>query len=54
MNLFTKQKRTHRLCKQTYGYQGGKVGGRKDWELGDWHIHTTAYGMDPIWMGSSV
>ena len=27
MNLFTKQKKTHRLCKQIYGYQRGKVGG---------------------------
>ena len=26
MNLFTKQKQTHRLQKQTYGYQRGKVG----------------------------
>ena len=28
MNLFTKQKQTHRLREQTYGYQGGWVGGR--------------------------
>ena len=27
INLFTKQKQTHRLRKQTYGYQRGKVGG---------------------------
>ena len=27
MNLFTKQKQTHRHRKQTYGYQMGKVGG---------------------------
>ena len=27
MNLFTKQKQTHRHRKQTYGYQRGKVGG---------------------------
>ena len=26
MNLFTKQKQTHRLREQTYGYQGGKDG----------------------------
>ena len=25
MNLFTKQKQTHRLRKQAYGYQRGKV-----------------------------
>ena len=24
--LFTKQKQSHRLCKQTYGYQSAKVG----------------------------
>ena len=28
MNLFTKQKQTHRLRKQIYGYQRGTVGGR--------------------------
>ena len=27
MNLLTKQKQTHRLRKQTYGYQRGKVWG---------------------------
>ena len=27
MNLFTKQKQTHRLRKQIYGYQRGKAGG---------------------------
>ena len=26
MNLFTKQKETHRYRKQTYGYQRGKRG----------------------------
>ena len=25
MNLFTKQKQTHRFRKQTYGYQGEKI-----------------------------
>ena len=34
MNLFTKQKQTHRLRKQTYGYQRGKVGGGINWEVG--------------------
>ena len=49
MNLFTKQKHTHRLWKQTYSYQRGKGerwrGGDK---LGvwDWHIHTTIYKTD--------
>ena len=28
MDLFTKQKQTHRLRKQTYGYQRRKLGGR--------------------------
>ena len=35
MNLFTKQKQTHRLRKQTYGYQRGK-GGRRRNKLGGW------------------
>ena len=34
MNLFTKEKQTHRLRKQTYGYLRGKVGW--DVELGVW------------------
>ena len=33
MNLFTKQKWSHRCRKQTYGYQGGK---RERYKLGDW------------------
>ena len=28
MNLFTKQKQTHRLREPIYGYQGARVGGR--------------------------
>ena len=34
MNLFTEQKQTHRLRKQTYGYQSGNVGERD--KLGAW------------------
>ena len=34
MNLFTKQKQTHRLRNQTYSYQRGKVRGRD--KLGGW------------------
>ena len=34
MNLFTKQKQTHRLRKQIYDYQRGKVWWRK--KLGGW------------------
>ena len=30
MNLFAKQKQTHRCRKQTYGYQGGKLRGETD------------------------
>ena len=33
MNLFTKQKLSHRCRKQTYGYQGGKGGGIS-WKIG--------------------
>ena len=45
MNLFPKQKLSHRCRKQTYGYQGGK-GGRD--KLGDWnwHIQTSIYKID--------
>ena len=48
MNLFTKQKQTHRHRKQTYGYQRGKVGGGGMDKLGvwDWHIHTTVFKTD--------
>ena len=34
MNLFTKQKQTHSLRKQAYGYKKGKGGGRN--KLGGW------------------
>ena len=34
MNLFTKQKETHRCRKHTYGYQRGQVGGGVDYRLG--------------------
>ena len=43
MNLFTKQKQTHRLRKQTYGYQTGKVGGRGKLGVWDWYIHITIF-----------
>ena len=33
MNLFTKQKQSHRCGKQTYGYQGKRAGGI-NWEIG--------------------
>ena len=41
MNLFTKQKQTHRLQKQTYGYHRGKVRGCIKLGAGDEQIHTT-------------
>ena len=34
MNLFTKEKQTHRLQKQSYGYQRGNVAGKD--KLGVW------------------
>ena len=40
MNLFTKQKQTHRHRKQTYGYQRGTVGGGINYEFGI-NIYTT-------------
>ena len=41
MNLFTKQKQSHRCRKQTYGYQGG-TGGGINWEIGI-DIYTLVY-----------
>ena len=40
MNLFAKQKQRHRCREQTYGHQGGKEGGRRNWEIGV-DIYTT-------------
>ena len=34
MNLFTKQKQTHRHTKKTHGYQRGKGWGGRNWEMG--------------------
>ena len=47
MNLFIKQKQTHRLRKETYGNQRGNVMGERD-KLGvwDWHILTTTFKID--------
>ena len=42
MNLFTKQKQSHRCRKYTYGYQGGKSGGGINWEIGT-DIYTLLY-----------
>ena len=52
MNLFTKQKHTHRLREhhslreQTYGYQEGRAGGRDRLGAWDWHIHTAVFKID--------
>ena len=42
MNLFTKQKQTHRVQKQIYGYQRGKVGGGIHQEIGI-NVYTLLY-----------
>ena len=41
INLFTKQKQSHRYRKQTYGYQGKRRGGI-NWEIGI-DIYTLLY-----------
>ena len=46
MNLFTKQKETHRLRKQTYSFQRGNVGWGDKLGVWDSHIHTTIYKID--------
>ena len=48
MNLFTKRKQTHGLCKQTYVYQKEGWGGEGEGRIGNlgWHMHTMVYGMD--------
>ena len=46
MNLFKKQKQTHRRRKQTYGYQRGKVLGRDKLEVWDQQIQTTICKVD--------
>ena len=49
MSLFTKQKQTYRLGKQTYGYQKGRVGGGMELGVWDWQMHTFICGMDDQW-----
>ena len=46
LNLYTKQKQTHRHRKQTFGYQTGQ--GWESDKLGVWdlQIHTTIYKID--------
>ena len=45
MNLFTKQKQTHRHRKQTYGYQRGNMGGGINQEFWN-NIYTLVYKVD--------
>ena len=46
VNLFTKQKQTHRLRERTYGYQRGRVGGSNRQGVWDWHVHTVIFKID--------
>ena len=46
MNLFTKQKETQRLREQTYGYPGGRMGGRDSQGVWNRHVHTAMFKMD--------
>ena len=46
MNLFTKEKQTHRNRKQTYGYQKGNVVGKDKLGVWDSHIHTSINQVD--------
>ena len=46
MNLFIKQKQSHRVSKQTYGYQGGRMGSRDSYGVWNSHVHTAIFKMD--------
>ena len=51
MNLFTKQKQTHRLREWIYDYWR-KSGGRDRLGVWDWHIHTAIFKItskDPLY-----
>ena len=45
MNLFTKQKQTHRLREGTSGDQQGSVVGRDTSGVSDGHVHTATFKM---------
>ena len=45
MNLFTKQKETHRLRECTFGCHGGRMEGRDSQGAGDGHGHTAVFKM---------
>ena len=46
MNSFTKQKYTQRLREGTWGYQGGRAGGRDSQGVWDSQVHTAIFKMD--------
>ena len=46
INLFIKQKQTHRLREGTYGYQGERLGGSDRLGVLDWHIHIAIFKVD--------
>ena len=45
MNLLAEQKQTHRLRKQTSGYQKGQVWGRDGLGVCDWPMNIEVYGI---------
>ena len=45
MNLFTKQKQTHRL-RENLGLPGGRVEGRDRLGVWDWHVHAAIFKID--------
>ena len=53
INLFTKHKETHRLQKQTYGYQRGQAVRRDGLGVWDWHLHTVVYAMTRVLLYST-
>ena len=46
MNLSAKQKQTHRLREWSYGYHGGREGGRDRLGVWDWQVHTAVFKID--------
>ena len=50
MNLFTKQKQTHRHRKQIYGYQRGGRGVNQEFEINRYTLaHTKQRNEDPLY-----
>ena len=45
-NELTKQKEAHRLKEQTYGCQGGRIGGMDSEGLWGGHVHTAIFKKD--------